>query len=209
MMTAPWPRHPNSQNFTSCGTVGPQYHSALFLNVSHELLFHSSRCAFPFVGRAASLSSTLLSFLSCAFPLSRHTSSLLSPWCAFPSAGHATLLIFFHDGHYLHLCLSSPHLKHFTATVLIFLIVLSSTPHCITLLLKILNLFWDVIAPFPVSFYFLQFRARCPNPLQPKHNFPLFPSSSFLSLARECFSLSKLLMIELYCCRDIYVTSPQ
>ena len=121
----------------------------------------------------------------------------------------AILLIFFHDRHYLHLCPSSLHLKHFTTTILIFLIVLSSTLHCITLLLKILNLFWDIIAPFPVSFCFLQFRARCLNPLHPKHNFPLLLSSSSLSLARECFSLSKLLMIELYCCRDIYVTSPQ
>ena len=202
------PYHPKSHNSTSCGTVGPQYYSALFLNISHELLFHSSCCAFPFIGHAASFSSTLLSFLSCAFPLLRHTGSLLFPWYAFPSAGRATLLIFFHDRHYLYLCPSSPHLKHFTATILIFLIILSSTPHYITLLLKILNLFWGIVAPFPVSFCFLQFQARCPNSLQPKHNFPLLPLSSSLSLARECFSLSKLLIIELYCCRDIYVTSP-
>ena len=69
-----WLRHPNSHNSASHGTVGPQYYSALFLNVSHELLFHSSCCAFPFIRHAASLSSTLLNLLSfsCAFPLTGH-----------------------------------------------------------------------------------------------------------------------------------------
>ena len=169
-----------------------QYYSALFLNVSHKLLFHFSCCTFPFVGHITSFSSTLLSFFSYAFPFLR---------CA------GSPLIFFHDGYHLHLYSSSPHLKHFTTTILIFLIVLSSTPYCITLLFKISNLFWDIVAPFPVSFCFLQFQARCPNPLQPKHNFPLLLSSSSLSLARKCFSLSKLLMIELYCCRDICYVS--
>ena len=185
---APWPRYPNSHNSASHGTVGPQYHSALFLNVSHELLSYSSCCAFPSVGHTTSLPSTLL--------------NLLSPSCAFPFTGHAGLFspffLFIHNGHSLHLCPFSPHLKHFTPAVLILLIVFSSTLHCITLLLKISNLFWGVVALFPSSFSFLQFWARYPNPLQHLHNFLFLPSNSALILARACFSLSRLLMRVLY-----------
>ena len=94
----PHQRYPNSHNSASCGTVDPQYYLVLFLNISHELLFHFSCCAFPFIGHAASSSSTLLSFLFCAFPLSKRAGSLLSPWCTFSSTGCTILLIFFHDG---------------------------------------------------------------------------------------------------------------
>jgi len=65
------------------------------------------------------------------------------------------------------------------------------------------NLFWGMMVPFLPSFLFLQLQAMCPNFLQHWHNFPFLPSSSSLSLARECFSLSKLLINELYWSRDI------
>jgi len=54
---------------------------------------------------------------------------------------------------------------------------------------------------------FLQFWARCPNLLQHLHSLSFFLSSSSLSLARTCFSLSKLLINELYCSWNIIVTS--
>ena len=92
--------------------------------------------------------------------------------------------------------------KHSTATSFCLLIILSSTSHCITLLLNISNLFWGIVFLF-FFFSFLQFWARCLNSLQLLHNFPLLSSSSSFSLARVCFSLSKLLINELYCCKDI------
>ena len=50
---------------------------------------------------------------------------------------------------------------------------------------------------------FLQFQTRYPNSLQLQHSLSLFPSNFVLNEARAHFSLSKLLMRELYCCRDI------
>ena len=108
-----------------------------------------------------------------------------------------------HRGYSLHLCPSPPHLKHFTTTILMLLMALSSTPYYITLLLRISNLFWGTTTPFSSSLFFLQFQARCLNSLQPLQSFPFLPSSSSLSLARVYFSLSKLLINELYCCRDM------
>ena len=109
----------------------------------------------------------------------------------------------FQRGHSLHLCPFSPHLKHSTSTVSCLLIVFSPTPHCITLLDNTSYLFWGVT---PLSFFsslLLQFWARCPNPLQYQHILPLLPFNSALSLARVHFWLSKLLMRELYCSRDM------
>ena len=192
--------HPNSNNHASLRTPFLQCSSAFFLSSSIELLFPPC-CTSPYTGCAALPSSTLLSLFSpsCTFFLMGRA-GLLSLWCAFSSFGHATLFTFLsHRGHHLHLCPSSPHLKHFTATILIFLIVLSSTLYCITLLFKISNLFWGIVAPFPSSFLFLQFWARCPNPLHRQHNFPLLLSISTLNLARACFSLSKLLIRDWYC----------
>ena len=84
---------------------------------------------------------------------------------------------------------------------------LFSTPHCITWLLNISNLFWGIVFSFSPSALFLQFWARYPNLLQLKHIFPFLPSSSALNLARACFWLSMLLMRELYCVWDIVTTS--
>ena len=102
------------------------------------------------------------------------------------------------------MCPFSPHLKHsilFTSFCL--LISFFSTPHCITLLDNTSNLFWDLITPFSVSFLFLQFQARCSNSLQSQYTLFFFPSNFALNKAKACFSLSKSLMRELYCCRDI------
>ena len=102
------------------------------------------------------------------------------------------------------MCPFSPHLKHSTLlTSFCLLISFSSTPHCITLLDNISNLFLDLITPFSASFLFLQFQARCPNPLQSQHTLFFFSSNFSLNKARACFSLSKSLMRELYCYRDI------
>ena len=51
--------------------------------------------------------------------------------------------------------------------------------------------------------FFLQFQTRYPNPLQLQHSFSLFSSNFVLNEAKAYFSLSKLLMRELYYCRDI------
>ena len=92
-------------------------------------------------------------------------------------------------------------MKHSTLlTFSCLLISFPSTLHCITLLDNTSNLFWGTIIPFSASFLFLQFRARCPNS---QHSLSFFLSYFALKKARACFSLSKSLMRELYCCRDI------
>ena len=193
--------HPSSYNFISRGTVGPQYHSALFLNVSYELLFHSSCCAFPFIGRAASSCSTFLNFLFCASPLTGRASLLF--YCAFcdiaTCAALSSFFLLIHNGYSLHLCPFFPHSKHSTSATPIHLIVLSPSLHCIILLLNTSNLFWRTTVPFSSPLLFLQFQVRCPNFLQHRHNFPFPPSNSALNLARVCFSLSRLLISWLYC----------
>jgi len=109
--------------------------------------------------------------------------------------------------HSLHLCPSFPHLKHLTTTILTFLTILSSAPHCITLFLNTSNLFWETTVLSSSSFSFLQFQAPGPNPLQHLHNFPFLSSNSALNLARARFSLSRLLMRILYWVWDIVATS--
>jgi len=95
------------------------------------------------------------------------------------------------------------YLKHSTTIVSCLLIVFPSTPHCITLVFNTSNLFWGIMIPFSPSFPFLQLQARCLNFSQHLHNFPLLPSSSSLSLVREHFSLSRLLINEWYWSKDI------
>jgi len=120
----------------------------------------------------------------------------------FSPTGHTTLTYFCHNGHSLHLCSFSLHLKHLTA-IFILLIVLSSTLHYITLLDKISNLFWGIAPPFSFSLLFLQFQTRCLNSLQLQHSRSFFPSNFALNEVRACFCLSKLLINELYWSRDI------
>ena len=71
---------------------------------------------------------------------------------------------------------------------------LNSTPHLITLLAKISNLFWEVSFPF-FSSSFLQYWAQCLNLLHFQHTLSHFSSNFALSEARACFSLSRLLII--------------
>ena len=104
----------------------------------------------------------------------------------------------FQIGHSLHLCLFSLYLKHSTSTVSCFLIIVSLTSHCITLLDSTSNLFWGVVPLSSFPFLFLQFRTRCLNPLQFQHSCSFFPSNFALSLVRACFWLSRLLIRELY-----------
>ena len=108
----------------------------------------------------------------------------------------------FQRGHSLYLCPFFLYLKHSMSTISYLLIILSFTPHCITLLDNTSNLFWRVVVSFSPSL-FLQLWARCPNSLQLLYNFLLLLLSSFLSLVRVHFSSSKLLINELYCCKDM------
>jgi len=101
------------------------------------------------------------------------------------------------------LCPFSPYLKYSTFTVSCFLIILSFTSHCITLLDNTSNLFWEVVPLFFFPSLFLQFQARCLNPLQLQHSRSFFPSNFALNEVRAHFCLSKLLINELYCCKDM------
>jgi len=88
-------------------------------------------------------------------------------------------------------------------TISCFLIILSFTSHCITLLDNTSNLFWGAV---PLSFFpslFLQFWARCPNPLQLQPSCSFFSSNFVLNEVRTHFCLSKLLINELYCCKNM------
>ena len=196
--------YPNSSRSAFSGTSLPQCSSAFFLNSAIKLLFHIPCCASRGLAmHTTSSSSTFLSSFpfSCAFSFTGHTGLSCCAFCGLVT--HATFFFFLHNGHSLHLCPFSPYLKYSTSAISTFLIILPSTLHYITLLLNISNLFWETIVLFFSSFLFLQFWARCLNPLQLKHNFSLFSSNSSLSLTRECFSLSKLLISELYYCKDI------
>jgi len=101
------------------------------------------------------------------------------------------------------LCPFSLHLKHSTSTAFYFLIILSFISYCITLLVNTSNLFGGAVSLSSFPSLFLQFRARCPNPLQFQHSYSFFPSNFALNLARVCFCLSKLLINKLYYCKDI------
>ena len=197
--------YPNSSRCASSGTPLLQCSSALFLNSSTELLLYPPYCAScSLVTHATSLLSALLNLLSfsCTFSFIGHTSF----FSCYTFCGLITCTAFFfliHNEHSLHLCPFSSHLKYSTSTIPTFLIVLPSTLHYIILLLNTSNLFWEMFILFSPSLLFLQLQARYLNPLQLKHNFPLLPSSFSLSLVREYFSLSRLLISKLYCCKDM------
>ena len=174
--------------------LSPQYSCAFHHKICARLLLYSAHYASHGLTTHVVLPSlTLLSFCCYTFcGVAMHAAFFALPFS-----------ILFYSRYSLHLCPFFPHLKHSNSTASCLFIVLSSTSHCITLLLNISNLFWERIFPFSPSILFLQFWARCPNPLQLLHNFPLLPSSSSLSLVRACFSLGKLLINELYCCKDM------
>ena len=122
--------------------------------------------------------------------------------CATSSTTHNFFSPFQRE-HSLHLCPFSLYLKHSTFTIFYFLIILSFTSHCITLLDNTSNLFWGAVPLFSFLSLFLQFWARCPNPLQPQHSHSFFSSNFALNEVRACFCLSKLLINKLYCCKDM------
>ena len=165
--------HPSSNRHALSRMPSPQYSCILCHRTCARLLFHSFCCAF--CGMATCVAS----------PSTRNF---------FPP---------FQRGHSLHLCPFSPHLKHSTSTVSCFLIILSFTSHCITLLDNTSNLFWKAVLLFSSSSLFLQFQARCPNFLQPQHILLSLPSISALSLARVHCWLSILPIRELYCSRNM------
>ena len=179
-----------------------QCSSALFLSSSIELLLHfPCYASHGLVTYTASFSSALLNLLSfsCAFPFTGYAGlSLCCAFCGLTTC--ATFSFFIHKGYSLYLCPFFPYLKYSTSTTPTLLIVLPSfTSHCITLLDNTSNLFLRVGPLFFFSFLFLQFRARCLNPLQLQHSHSLFSSNFALNEVRACFCLSKLLINKLYC----------
>ena len=126
---------PSSNRHALSGMPSPQCSCTFYRRMCAGLLFHSFCCVFCGMAIRTASSST------------RNFFSL------------------FQIGHSLHLCPFSPHLKHTTSTVSCFLIVLSFTPHYITLLDNTSNLFWGAVPLFSFSLLFLQFWARCLNPL--------------------------------------------
>jgi len=148
---------------------------------------------------------------SCAFCRRTCTRLLLHSFC-YAFCGMATCAISstthnffspFQRGHSLHLCPFSPYLKHSTFTVSCFFIILSFISHCITLLDNTSNLFWGAVSLFSFPSLFLQFQARCLNPLQLQHSRSFFSSNFALNAVRTHFCLSKSLINELYCCKDM------
>ena len=197
--------HPNSSRCTSFSIPLLQYSFTLFLNSTTELLLHPTCCT----SHGSAMYATLLSFtllnlfsLFCAFFFTRHA-SFFSCYTFCGLAIHITFSFLTHNRYSLHLCPFFPHLKHSISTTPTLFIILLSAPYCIILLLNTSNLFWGMTVFFSSFLLFLQLQARCPDPLQLKYNLPLLSSSSSLSLAREYFSLSKLLISELYYCKDI------
>ena len=150
------------------------------------------QCSYAF--RCRTCAGLLLHSFCCTFcSMATHTTS--STTCNFFSP--------FQREHSLHLCPFSPYLKHSTFTVSCFLIIPSFISHCITLLDNTSNLFWGVVPLFSFPSLFLQFQARCSNPLQLQYSHSFFPSNFALNVVRTHFCLSKLLINELYCCKDI------
>ena len=151
--------HPNSSRYTFSGTLLPQCFFALLLNSATELLY--SCCAsYGLATHATPPSFVLLILLSYAFPFTECVGlSFCYTFCGFTI--HITLF-FSHNRHSLHLCPFFPHLKHLTSATPTFLIIFSSTPHCITLLFNALNLFWGIVVPF---FFVSTITDQMPKPL--------------------------------------------
>ena len=139
--------YPNSNRHVSSGIPSLQC-SCTFCHKTYTRLFlYSFCCASRGLAICAAFSfSTLLNLLSCTSPFTEHTS--LSSYYAFCGLATCTALFFLtYNGHSLHLCPFSLYLKHWTSTTPTLLIILSSTPHCITLLFNISNLFWEMTVP--------------------------------------------------------------
>ena len=176
----------------------PQCSCAFHCRICTGLLFYSACCtSYGLAIYTTLFFSTLHNFWCYTFCGIATCTALSTPF--FSS--------FFYHRHSLHLCSFSSHLKYFTPTTFCFLIIFFSIPHYITLLLNTSYLFWGTAIPFSSFSLLLQLLARCPNSLQHLYNFPLLSFNSALNLARVCFSLSKLLMRELYWLWDIMLIS--
>ena len=149
--------HPNSNRHASSRMPSPQCSCTFHHRTCTRLLLHSF--CYTFCGMAiCATSSTTCNFF---FPFQRE--------------------------HSLHLYPFSPYLKHSTFTVSCFFIILSFISHCITLLDNTSNLFWGAVLFFSFPSLFLQFQARCPNPLQLQHSCSFFSSNFALNMVRICF----------------------
>ena len=139
--------HPNSNRHALSGIPSPQYSCTLCHKTCTRLLFHSPCCASHSLATCAASSSSTLFNLCCYVFCGIAICTTLST---------SFLSTFFYSRYSLHLCLSSPHLKHSTLlTFSCLLIVLSSNPHYIILLLNISNLFLGTTSPFSFSPLFL------------------------------------------------------
>ena len=113
------------------------------------------------------------------------------------------LLLSFFWGHSHFLCPSLPHLKHFTTSLTASCLLTSFTPHCITLLIRISNLFVNFFFSSTLPPLFLQFLARWLNHLHSQHFLPSLPSKSDLILVSARRVLSILLRMSLYTSKNI------
>ena len=165
--------HPSSNRHASSGVPSPQCSCAFCCRTCARLFLHSFCCTFCGMATCAASSTTYNFFSS------------------------------FQGGHSLHLYSFSLHLKHSTFTISCFFTILSFTSHCIILLDNTSNLFWGAVPLFSFPSLFLQFQARCPNPLQLQHTLPSLLSISALNLARACHWLSILSIRKLYCSRNM------
>ena len=97
-----------------------------------------------------------------------------------------------------------PYLKHFTISFIVSCLLTSLTPHCITLLARVLNLFSVFLfSSSALSPLFLQFLARWLNCLHFQHFLSCLPSNSDLILVSACRVLSILLNKLLYTSKDM------
>ena len=135
--------------------------------------------------------------------------SPFTPLCSFTSpqtlrggaASSCFLFLLFGQSHFL--CPSSPHPKHFTSFLITSCLLTSLIPHCITLLVRVSNLFVDFFFSSTLPLLFLQFLARWPNCLHSQHFLPSLPSNSNFILASVHRVLSILLRMLLYSSKDI------
>ena len=167
--------HPSSNRSASSDTPSLQCSNALYCRAFSFL--YSFCCVFYrfAICAAFSFSSLLLGqslyqcstpshskyliLFSCAFLLIEHASSFFgSTSCGATTCTTLSLLFFHFLGHFFHWCPSSLYLKHCIASSFFLSLscLLISTPHLITLLDNISNLFLGTDVLFPSSFLFLQ-----------------------------------------------------
>ena len=162
-------------------------HCSLFSSVFvplHSHLLYSTKVTTSF--------SIIYPSMHIAAPLGGSPFALQCPFAFFHtshSGATSSVFLSFIWGHSHFLCPSSSYLKHCGLSSTISCLLTSLTPHCITQLSNILNLFPSAVF-FLCSSLLLQFRVRYPNFLHHLHNFLSLPSNSALNLVRACLWLS-------------------